>query len=440
MNRNEWIEYQRQLPKIDTHEHFSPEEWAVRADTDIFDALLTPYNCDTMWTAGCSRQEWAMLMDKKAPFEQRYKILEKYLPLIRYTAFFRAVEKTLELEFEEKDLSCEALLRADSRLKQQRKQGYYKKILDSLNIETVFCCSGYSCASLYKDPRVRFIPTVSEILPRNRSDLLKLETIAGIHIVNLETCLRAVDALFEKYISSGVCAVKFGSAYRRTLLFENPDYQSAEHQLNNILNLHMMGDAKSNGSKEPCRQYEELTALDDYLTDYILMLSEKFNLTVIFHVAMHAWNENDPERAHAHYLCNLIQKYSNVKFVLLHTGAPFFEEAVLLARYYANVYLDLTWFHIISPDLVRQAVIRILELVPVNKIFAFGGDYCYLETLPGHLEMAMENYAEVFCYICGKEICTEDQAKEILYKWYFENPKKIFRIKKENQKKEEHQE
>lgn len=123
-----------------------------------------------------------------------------------------------------------------------------------------------------------------------------------------------------------------------------------------------------------------------------------------------------PRRGHKFFL----------RFVLLHTGAPFFEKAVLLARYYPNVYPDLTWFHIISPQMVRQAIARILELVPTNKVFAFGGDHCYLQTLPGHLEMAMENLADAFEKMCAEGICTPQQAQDILRQWYFENPRRVY--------------
>lgn len=429
MRNGDWIEYQKSLAKIDTHEHIAPEQYTLHSSTDIFDVLLIPYNCDSLQSVGCTRQEWAFLMDKTQPFAQRYAVLEKYLPAIRFTGFFRAVQKTMRIQFGENEFSLEALTRADKQLKEQLQGPYYADLLRSMNIKTVLCCSGYDCTQMYRDPAVRFIPTVSEILPRNRREVERLEKASGVRVLDLNSCLQALTALFDSYAAAGVTAVKFGSAYRRILRFGPPDAAKAEQQLREVLDYRLMGDSQNNGSLPPCRCYEELTELDDYLTHYMLGLSQKYGFTVIFHVAMHAWNENDPERAHAHYLTNLIQQYSDVKFVLLHTGAPFFEEAVQLARYYPNVYLDLTWFHIISPQLVRQAIIRILELVPINKVFAFGGDYCYLHTLPGHLEMAMENFAAAFAYACEEGICSEEQAKEILQQWYFENPKRVFQIK-----------
>ncbi len=428
MNKKELIAYQLALPKIDTHEHISPEQYILNSNVDIFDILLIPYNCDTLQSAGCTRDEWKALMNQSWDFSKRYQILEKYIPLVRYTAFFQAALRTLRLSFGEQDMTLDALWRANQQLQEKLRRPHYEEELGRLNIKQVLSCSGYDCAAIYGRNMVRFIPTVSEILPRNHRDMARLQKASGVRVYDLNSCLNAISVLFAGYQKAGVPAVKFGSAYRRTLAFGTPDFQKAEAQLQHVLNSRLMGDAKNNGSLEPCCCYEELVELDDYLTDYMLSLCSKYQLPVIFHTAMHAWNENDPERAHSHYLTSLIQKYSDVNFILLHAGAPFFEEAVLLSRYYPNVYLDLTWFHIISPRLVRQAILRILELVPINKVFAFGGDYCYLHTLPGHLDMAMENFAEAFLMAMEDGVLDEAAAKEILRKWYFENPLRVFKI------------
>ena len=62
MTKQEWIEYQRQLPKIDTHEHLPLEQALLDAPADILDVLLFPYNCDTLRSAGCTDEEWTLLI------------------------------------------------------------------------------------------------------------------------------------------------------------------------------------------------------------------------------------------------------------------------------------------------------------------------------------------------------------------------------------------
>lgn len=420
------MDYQRGLPKIDTHEHIQPEAVACAADTDILDVLLVPYNCDSLWSAGCTQEQWAQIMDKTAPLSKRFALLEPFLPHIRHTAFFRAVKKTLELSYGETTFSLSALERADQKLKAQLTGPHYADFLGKLHIRQVLSFGDYDQVDQYDDPLVQVVPTVSQILPRNLPEIRRLEQASGVCIHDLVTCLEAITALFSHYAAQGVKAIKFGSAYRRELTYGQPDYQAAEGQLQRVLNAHLMGDSKQNGSPIPSLCYEELEALDDYLTDQMLALARAHGFVVVFHTAMHAWNENVPARAHCGGLVSLIRRYPQVPFVLLHVGAPYIEEAVLLARYYPNVHLDLTWLHIISPSLAQQVILRILELVPTNKVFAFGGDYLYLQTLPGHLELAMENFAEAFSQAIGQGFLTEDDAKALLRQWYYDNPRRVY--------------
>ena len=234
--------------------------------------------------------------------------------------------------------------------------------------------------------------------------------------------------MFESYAAAGVRAIKFSSGYWRTLHYAAPDRQLAAQQLEAVLAAQANGDDHNNGRPLLRKCYEEVEALEDCMVHRMLALCERYGFAAVFHVGMHAWNDNDPERTRAHYLRNVIRRYSGVNFVLLHVGLPYFEEAVLMARYYPNVYLDLTWTHICSPRLAREAIHRILEQVPVNKVFAFGGDYMYILALRGHLEVAMENLAIVMSEAVAEGIMDEEQGKEILRSWFFENPNRVYRL------------
>lgn len=422
------IEYQRALKKIDTHEHIVPEQMAMRANTDIFDILLTPYNCDSVLSCGCSEEDWRQIMDKSAPFEKRWHKLSEHIEQIYHTAFFRATRRAFAAQYNVTEFNADNLRRADDALKREIASEHYGAYMRAHNIEAILTFNGYDSVAYHTDPHILCVPTVSDLLPRRAADIARLEAASGVRADGIDNMANAVDALFEQYRALGVRAVKFGSAYRRKLDYAPPKRLIAEKQLDMIQNAYENGDSKRCAAPQACRDYSELKALDDYLTDHIMRLCRKHGLPVVFHTAMHAWNENDPERAHARYLTNLIRRYPDVRFVLLHAGAPFFEEAVLLARYYANVYIDMTWFHIISPDLAQSAVRRLLELVPLNKVFAFGGDYCYIQSIAGHLEIAMENYARVFGNAIDSREMRYGEAARILEKWYYDNPIRFYEL------------
>ncbi len=426
MTKQDWIEYQRQLPKIDTHEHLPPEKALLDHPADILDMLFFPYNCDTLWSAGCTDAEWKQLTDKTLPLQQRCELLEKYLPAIRYAAVFRAFARTMALEFGEKTVDAQSLCRADAKLQAKMKKPFYDDAMDHLNIRGSINFHLYDAAELFPGERLRFVPNVTDMLPQGREDVARLEKASGVKIYTLEGLLHAVDLMFESYAAAGVRAIKFSSGYWRTLHYAAPDRQLAAQQLESVLAAQANGDDYNNGRPLLRKSYEEVAALEDCMVHHMLALCEQHGFAAVFHVGMHAWNDNDPERTRAHYLRNVIRRYSGVNFILLHVGIPYFEEAVLMARYYPNVCLDLTWTHICSPRLAREIVHRILEQVPVNKVFAFGGDYGYILALRGHLEIAMENLAVVMAESVAEGILDEEQGKEILRSWYFDNPNRVY--------------
>ena len=64
-----------------------------------------------------------------------------------------------------------------------------------------------------------------------------------------------------------------------------------------------------------------------------------------------------------------------VQFDLFHMSDPCQGEAAAIAKVFPNVHIDLCWAHIISPSAARRALHEMLDTVPSNKIFGYGGDY-----------------------------------------------------------------
>jgi hypothetical protein len=72
---------------------------------------------------------------------------------------------------------------------------------------------------------------------------------------------------------------------------------------------------------------------------------------------------------------------------------------------------------------------EILDLVPTNKIIAFGGDYNKpVEKIYGHLVMARENISQVLGDRVKDGLMTEDEAIEIAKQWFYENPKELYQL------------
>ena len=79
--------------------------------------------------------------------------------------------------------------------------------------------------------------------------------------------------------------------------------------------------------------------------------------------------------------------------------------------------------------MTRSALDELLDLVPVNKIMAFGGDLGYaVENVYGHLVMARENVAKVLGSRIEEGLLSESDALEIAKMWFFDNARELYQL------------
>ncbi|MFN4227542.1 MAG: amidohydrolase family protein [Candidatus Ratteibacteria bacterium] len=92
----------------------------------------------------------------------------------------------------------------------------------------------------------------------------------------------------------------------------------------------------------------------------------------------------------------VLQRHPDTKFDIYHCGYPYVREALNLGKEFSNVYLNFAWTHIISQKFAIEALDECLDLIPINKIIGFGGDYNLpVEKVYGHLFMAKEDIITV---------------------------------------------
>ena len=70
-----------------------------------------------------------------------------------------------------------------------------------------------------------------------------------------------------------------------------------------------------------------------------------------------------------------------------------------------------------------------LDMVPANKIFGFGGDYRYPELSYAHLIMARRNIATVLAERIETKICTEQEAIDVGRWLMLDNAVRVFGAK-----------
>ena len=108
------------------------------------------------------------------------------------------------------------------------------------------------------------------------------------------------------------------------------------------------------------------------------------------------------------------------------------EKMGALAKQYANAYLDLCWCHVLSESITRQSIHEIIEMVPVNKVMGFGGDYVMnVENVYGHLVMARETLAEALAERMAYGRLDMEGAEQIARLWFHDNPASFYNLSNE---------
>jgi predicted TIM-barrel fold metal-dependent hydrolase len=211
----------------------------------------------------------------------------------------------------------------------------------------------------------------------------------------------------------GVRVLKCSVAYVRTLRFEKVEYARAKEMF-----------AAALGKKELSFPHE----LQDYLMHSILAAADRLNMTFQFHTGLLEGNGNTLSNSDPSLLNNLFLEYPNVDFDLFHIAYPYQGVACALTKMFPNVYMDMCWAHIISPSASASALHDFLDAIPYNKISAFGGDYCFIDGVYGHLHLSREVISRVLAEKVGQKTFSLEKAVEIAKAMYYDNPKRIFKL------------
>jgi predicted TIM-barrel fold metal-dependent hydrolase len=159
---------------------------------------------------------------------------------------------------------------------------------------------------------------------------------------------------------------------------------------------------------------------------HVCRLCDEHRVPFEIHTGLHAGNGNFVTNSKPAELTNVFFAYPRVQFDLFHIGYPYHHETAVLGKLFPNVFIDFCWMHIVSPAGARAALDEMLDAVPWNKIFGYGGDYRYPELSYAHLVMARRNIAEVLGQRVEAGQMSEEEALEIGRGLLHDNPARLF--------------
>ena len=413
------LEASGRMPIIDTHEHLPPESVRVAQNVSFTD-LFYHYCIDDFMAAGMPGPDTDRMYAADTPVEEKWRLFAPYYRLIRNGSYTRAGRIAMQRFYDVQELNTlEDAALLTERMRAANQPGIYQRVLqDACHIEKCMLFTN-------NIPKDALFGEVWNVEPY--TEIASLGTLQG-HAQELgglfPTLSGYADALgrmMQALKARGVRGIKFPTAYNRDLNFDKPVFAEAEAVYNRIF-------SETVGRRPFPISYAEMRPLQNYLVNVLAQAAGEVGLAVVFHTGIQTGMRNVLDNARPERLWSLFNLHRNTRFVLLHAGLPWIRECLLLAKYFPNVFVDLAWVHIISPEIARDAIRTYIDVAPMNKLLGFGGDYIIIEPVYGHLQLARENIARALSERVLDGALSEDDAYAWQKAMLYENAKAVYRL------------
>ena len=356
----------QETPLVDTHEHLRREPEWLHDGPDILQDLFDNYVSADLRTAGASPDAVQRLLDASDPdIAGRFRGVEEAWQATQFTGYGEAVRLIARQLYGLDELSAAALAAAAPRTAELRRPGErYRLLHDVANLDQVQTDDfRWPCLPDDSGPDFFLYDLSWFSLCRGDVEPQPLHDETGVEVTDLASLGRAMETLFEKHAPCAI-AVKSQHAYARTLQWSERSDGEAAAALDAVLRL-------------PSAQVDRATwlCLGDWCWARGVELAIEHDLPFKIHTGYYAGNDRMPTPwIAAGNMCALFERYLDARFVLMHIAYPYSDELAALAKHYRNIWVDLCWAWSIDPYSARDFVRRFLHAVPINKLFAFGGD------------------------------------------------------------------
>jgi uncharacterized protein len=417
------LEHIQSLKIVDTHEHL-PLESERCQNADVLAEWLTHYfSCDLV-SAGLSEDELAIVKDSRQDIRKRWKMVEPFWHATESTGYGRSLAIAARDLYGIERITSHTIEKLDGAFQEARKKGgHYKSVLGEKSGIAVLIRD--TVPALCKNavaPFVFALRTDSFICPTHYSQMRTAGAEVGIQVHTLADWMETTRRHLIKHMTdtSPVVCLKCGLAYQRSLRFAKITYALAEQAFNEFLM-----DTNLPDRRFPLKARK---ALSDWMMHFTCRVADDHKLVYQIHTGIQEGNGNFISDASPVLLSNLFLEYRNVRFDVFHMGYPYVMEMGNLAKNFPNVFIDMCWGHIISPEAARRALVEWLDLVPANKISAFGGDYCFVDGVYGHQFLARQNVAWALAQKVSDGSISMSRAEELSQWLFFDNPSRLFAL------------
>jgi len=411
------------IETVNTHEHIIPEAERTALRVDFF-TLAGHYAINDVVSAGLSADAQKLVANADAPMAERWRAFEPAWKAARLTGYAQALRIAIRDIYGVEEISAGTLGRINAAIRERNKPGLYRYVLkERSRIRFSVVDDYWNAAAVRPDPEFfvlahKFDRFVALWTP---DDVHRLEQLTGVSITTLGGLVEALAKNFRQCLDAGMVTVKTTLAYDRELHFREVEEADAARDFERLMR----------GSETLPEGFRRRVArpfrnLEDYMFHQVVRQADGAGIPFQIHTGLHAGNGNFIANSNPALLNNLFFLYPRVKFDLFHISYPYQGELSVLAKLFPNVYADFCWAHIVSPAVSRRTLDEFLEMIPMNKISGFGGDYRYPELSYGHLQIARRNVAQVLAAKTQAGFCKEEEAAEIGRLLMHDNPAALF--------------
>lgn len=412
------------LPIIDTHEHLLDEGYRVHVEKDVLSLFLRHYLTTDLANAGLSMERIQAIRDPGVSIAQRWSDLEPFWEKVSHTAYAQAVKIAVRDLYQIEAINRDTIGEIAARVEEASKPGLYSSVFQKAGIQfaVVDDLEGiYDPHVLYDTPFPRpsdppglfkkVIHGSPLIHLRNKNQILHMQDLLGGHgIHTLQDWLDVIAQVFAR--ANPAAALKLTHAYDASLAVSKATYQDAEMVFNQLIGASYPDESLSHAARQP---------LTDYLLHYTVRQAAQRGLPIQIHTGLLEGSYNNLQNANPMHLIPLLMEYREARFVLFHGSYPWVREFIALGKMFPNVWLDLCWVWVISPQAGRIILHEAIETIPQNKITAFGGDYIFIEGSYGHSVMARRNIERVLAEKIAEGWFGVDEAMQYARAVLYEN-------------------
>jgi len=394
---------------IDAHEHLIPEEKRISKQADVFTLFNHYVNCDLI-SAGIDPEDLRLVFNSDLPLQERWQKLEYYWNQIKYSSYAKCTRITVEKLYGIDDINVNTIEEISAKVANGNKPGLYQEIFDRCNIKYVIDQNGLT---KMPDPIYSQMPLLqgsSFMIFATKKRFDKMCKEFNMEVTSLGDCMKLLDKQLSAWKEQGVVSIKI-----RTAPNVEPNAIEAEKRLQEMLKA---GDWHIDN-------YQTMDPFNNYILHECMELAAEHD----FVVSAHAGVWGDFRDMDSKDLLTLAIAHPETKYDLYHLGFPFIRDTIMIAKNNPNVYLNLCWTHILSQTQTNSALREIVDSVPLNKVSAFGGDFVgHVENIVGHLQMAKEDFAEVFAEEIQRGRFDFHEAVGILKQCFYDNPKNLYKL------------